>query len=244
MDILKHFSSRKQTKMAYFFVVAAKGGEKFTKRPLINPQIVGKKYPPIPPLNFKILPPPDAKILTPPPDNFDFIPPLKKIRCPCVTIYDYGSVTKTFASLLMAKYFVQQKLNIWDPIDKYLPEDLGLRQSDGTPIELIHLATHTSGMPRMPDNYDSTHPAQSAAEYDREMLYDYLESYDPINVGLHFSYSNLGFGTLGDTLSIVENDGRGFKQLVEEEIIAPLGLDISYSLNGQEDEDNYAQGYE
>ncbi len=44
--------------MAYFFFVAAKGGEKFTKRPLINAEIVGKKYPPIPPLNFKILPPP------------------------------------------------------------------------------------------------------------------------------------------------------------------------------------------
>ncbi len=156
------------------------------------------------------------------------------------TIYDYGSVTKTFSSLLMAKYFVQQKLNIWDPIDKYLPQDLGLRQADGTPIELLHLVTHSSGMPKNADNWHGLHPEN----YGREELYEFLESYEPVNVGLTFSYSNAGFGTLGDALSYVADDGRGTKQLIEEEVIAPLGLSISYTLNSEEDEENFAQGYE
>ncbi len=52
------------------------------------------------------------------------------------TIYDLGSISKTFTSLLMGKLFAERKLNLWDPVDEYLPKELGLRGEDGTPINV------------------------------------------------------------------------------------------------------------
>ncbi len=52
------------------------------------------------------------------------------------SIYDLGSISKTFAALLMGKLFTEQKLRLWDPLDDFLPYDLGLRDEDGTPIQV------------------------------------------------------------------------------------------------------------
>ncbi len=139
----------------------------------------------------------------------------------------------------MGKLFVEQKLHLWDPLDKYLPEDLGLRQADGTPIELVHLATHTSGMPEMPSNFDDLHPE----DYSQEDLYEYLESYQPENVGESYSYSNVAFGALGDALAICQGDGRGLEQIIREDIIEALDLAMFYEPFNTDQEERMAQGY-
>ena len=155
------------------------------------------------------------------------------------TVYDIGSISKTFTALLMGKLFVEQKLHLWDALDRYLPEDLGLRQEDGTPIELLHLATHTSGLPRTPTNIDESYPE----EYTQDDLYEFLSSYQPLNVGEEYSYSNLGYGVLGDALAICQEDGRGFKQIILEDIVEPLGLQMFYEPLRSTDEESMAVGY-
>ncbi len=64
----------------------------------------------------------------------------------------------------------------------------------------MHLATHTSGMPRMPANFDDDHPE----DYYQDDLYEFLADYEPSNIGESYSYSNLGFGVLGDALAICQ----------------------------------------
>lgn len=65
------------------------------------------------------------------------------------TLYEIGSVSKTFAGLLLADAVVQGKASLNDPIQKYLPSAYPNLQSRGQPIRLQHLITHTSGMPGM-----------------------------------------------------------------------------------------------
>ena len=66
---------------------------------------------------------------------------------------------------------------------------------NGKQITLLDLATHYSGLPRMPNNYNSA--------YSAEQLYDFLSTYtltrDP---GAKYEYSNLGGGLLGQVLAV------------------------------------------
>ncbi len=52
--------------------------------------------------------------------------------------------------------------------------------------------------------------------------------YQVEDVGDRYSYSNIGFGILGDCLSAAQADGREIKQLLREEILEPLNLGMKY----------------
>ncbi len=77
---------------------------------------------------------------------------------------------------------------------------MDLRQSDGTPIQLLHLATHTSGLPNLASNYDQ----RTAWNYSVDDLFDFTENYRPHNVGESYLYSNLGFCLLGQALRRIQ----------------------------------------
>lgn len=73
-----------------------------------------------------------------------------KNNCPSnETIYEIGSLSKTFAGTLAAKAVCEKKLNIEDEIQKYLPEDYPNLKYGNQSILLKHLLSHTSGFPNM-----------------------------------------------------------------------------------------------
>jgi len=73
-----------------------------------------------------------------------------KNNCPDnETIYEIGSISKTFAGTLAAKAVCEKKLNIEDEIQKYLPEDYPNLKYGNQPILIKHLLSHTSGLPNM-----------------------------------------------------------------------------------------------
>lgn len=73
-----------------------------------------------------------------------------KNNCPDnQTIYEIGSLSKTFAGTLAAKAVVEKKLNIEDEIQKYLPENYPNLKYGDQPILVKHLLSHTSGFPNM-----------------------------------------------------------------------------------------------
>ncbi|MFL5745609.1 MAG: serine hydrolase [Niastella sp.] len=139
------------------------------------------------------------------------------------TLYEIGSITKVFTSLLLADMVVKKQVNLDDPISKYLPASVNVPVIKGKPITLQHLASHSVGWPRMPDNYDPKDPDNPFADYTTEQLYDYVSrsnfDYAP---GTWFQYSNPGYGLLGNILSII--GGKPFETLVKERICAPLGM--------------------
>jgi D-alanyl-D-alanine-carboxypeptidase/D-alanyl-D-alanine-endopeptidase len=139
------------------------------------------------------------------------------------TLYEIGSITKVFTSLLLAEMVVKKQVNLDDPISKYLPASVNVPVIKGKPITLQHLASHSVGWPRMPDNYDPKDPDNPFADYTTEQLYDYVSrsnfDYAP---GTWFQYSNPGYGLLGNILSII--GGKPYEVLVKERICAPLGM--------------------
>jgi CubicO group peptidase (beta-lactamase class C family) len=139
------------------------------------------------------------------------------------TMYEIGSINKVFTSLLLADMVLKKQVNLDDPISKYLPASVQVPVVKNQPITLLHLATHSVGWPRMPDNYDPKNLDNPFADYTIEQTYDYISratfDYAP---GTWFKYSNVGYGLLGHILSQVA--GKPFETLVKERICTPLNM--------------------
>jgi len=139
------------------------------------------------------------------------------------TEFEIGSVTKVFTSLLLADMVRRGEVALNDPAAKYLPPGANLPQRGDRQITLIDLATHTSGLPRMPGNFTPKDPANPYADYDDAKLYAFLAK-APLNsdIGATYSYSNLGVGLLGQLLA--RRAGMPYAALVQKRITGPLGL--------------------
>jgi CubicO group peptidase (beta-lactamase class C family) len=139
------------------------------------------------------------------------------------TVFEIGSVTKVFTSLLLAAMAGDGEVALTDPIAKYLPADVKTPQRDGKQITLQDLATHTSGLPRLPGNLQLKDPANPYATYTPELLYQFLSSYTLTrDIGSKYEYSNLGGGLLGFLLS--RRAGMDYEELVKTRICAPLKM--------------------
>jgi len=140
------------------------------------------------------------------------------------TEFEIGSITKVFTALTLADMASKGEVKLDDPIAKYLPPGVIAPQKDGRAITLADLATHTSGLPRMPTNFAPKDPANPFADYSMDQLWRFLSGYqltrDP---GAQWEYSNLGFGLLGDLLAL--RAGTDYQSLVKARVIGPLGMD-------------------
>ncbi|MFY9727788.1 MAG: serine hydrolase [Bryobacteraceae bacterium] len=139
------------------------------------------------------------------------------------TVFEIGSITKVFTALLLADMAQHGEVKLDDPISKYLPEGVKAPQRDGKEITLAELATHTSGLPRLPNNMSPKDFANPYADYSAEKLYAFLSSYQlPRDPGEKWEYSNLATGLLGQLLAL--RAGRDYETLVATRIAAPLGM--------------------
>ncbi|MBW8860036.1 MAG: beta-lactamase family protein, partial [Caulobacter sp.] len=139
------------------------------------------------------------------------------------TEFEIGSVTKVFTSLLLADMVRRGQVALDDPAARYLPPGATLPVRNGRAITLIDLATHTSGLPRLPTNLAPANPSDPYADYDDAKLYAFLSGYVlPRDIGATYEYSNLGAGLLGQLLA--RRAGTSYATLVQARIARPLGL--------------------
>ncbi len=152
---------------------------------------------------------------------------------PEAIIFEIGSVTKIFTGLLFAQTVLDEKATLDDPIAKYLPADLTLAPEIAA-ITLGQLASHTSGLPRLPANLNPANLADPYADYTVEQLHAFLSSHRLEKPAPHPSaYSNLGAGLLGHLLERIH--GLSFAALVAEKITGPIGLDdTAIDLNSEQ----------
>ena len=80
------------------------------------------------------------------------------------TLFEIGSITKTFTALLLQDMVERGEMKLDDPVAKYLPASVRMPTRNGKEITLLHLATHASGLPRMPDNLDPKRADNLAAD--------------------------------------------------------------------------------
>jgi CubicO group peptidase (beta-lactamase class C family) len=141
-------------------------------------------------------------------------------------VFEIGSVTKTFTATMLAKLVYQGQVDLNEPIKNILPLQLHQSALKGKEVTLLHLANHTSGFPKEPDNIstDWTIPGSPYQFYDKAKLYDYLSRRLSLlsTPGEKREYSNLGGGLLGHLLTLIT--GKSYEELLQESICKPLGL--------------------
>ena len=139
------------------------------------------------------------------------------------TLFEIGSITKAFTSLLLAEMAARGEVAIDDPVSKHLPAGVAMPARGGRHITLIDLATHTSGLPRMDTGGARYESAQILGEYTVDQLYRFLSDYRLTrDIGERFEYSNLGAGLLGHVLAL--RAGVDFETLVRQRVTDPLGM--------------------
>ncbi len=146
------------------------------------------------------------------------------------TVFEIGSITKVFTSLILADMVQRREVALTDPIAKYLPPDVRVPERSGHQITLEDLSTHTSSLPRLPNNMKPADPANPYADYSIDQLYQFLSNYTlPRDIGSQFEYSNLGGGLLGHILA--RRAGMDYEALVRSRILVPLKMsDTSITL--------------
>jgi serine-type D-Ala-D-Ala carboxypeptidase/endopeptidase len=147
------------------------------------------------------------------------------------TVFEIGSITKTFTAAILADMVRKGEVSLDDPVAKYLPPGTVVPSRDGRQITLLDLATQSSGLPRMPSNFAPKDPANPFADYTVPQMYDFLKSYQLTRgVGEKYEYSNLGVGLLGHALSL--RAGKRYDELVIERVLKPLRMnDTRIKLN-------------
>lgn len=139
------------------------------------------------------------------------------------TLFEIGSMTKVFTALLLADMVLAGEVGLDDPVARHLPEGATMPTRGGQQISLRHLAMHSSGLPRLPDNMPYADPADPYADYGEAELLAFLASYElPRDIGAEREYSNLGAGLLGYALARAV--GTDYASLVRERITGPLGM--------------------
>lgn len=139
-------------------------------------------------------------------------------------LFEIGSVTKTFAGLLLAIAEEKGELKLDDPVEKFLPEGIKLRDAAGDPIRLVDLATQRSGLPRLATNMAPKNNRNPYADYTEANLLEFLKGFKPTRKrNEQFEYSNVGFGTLGYVL-VRAAKADSFETLLAERILKPLAM--------------------
>ncbi|MGH8233290.1 MAG: serine hydrolase [Rhodanobacteraceae bacterium] len=152
------------------------------------------------------------------------------------TEFRIGSVTKQFTAMAILMLQQAGKLNVHDPVCKYVPKC----PRDWQPITIYELLTHTSGIPNYTEFKNFTEvmsqsmtPTQMVALFKNKPL-----DFQP---GAKFSYSNSGYVLLGYILERVS--GESYKQFLQQHIFGPVGMKDSGYDKSRPTAANHAKGY-
>lgn len=139
------------------------------------------------------------------------------------TLFEAGSITKVFTSLLLAEMAEHGEVALDDPVAKYLPAAVKVPMRNGKPITLQDLSMHRSALPRMPSNFNPKNPVNPYVDYPVERLYEFLSGHElQRDIGAAYEYSNLGAGLLGHALA--RRAGLSYEGLLQQRVLGPLGM--------------------
>lgn len=138
------------------------------------------------------------------------------------TIFQIGSISKSFTATIAAQLVEESKLN-WED---NAPEIISHAKFPHSKITLQTLANHTSGLPGDPPTLRRKHGDYPILAFTHFELYKSLEkSKLQFNIGTRWGYSNFGYAVLGHALEI--KTGEPYEVLVNQQLFVPLGMESS-----------------
>ena len=139
------------------------------------------------------------------------------------SVFEIGSITKVFTGYLLADLVRYGTVRLDQPVRELLPEGTVVPKQGDREITLLDLATHRSGLPRMPSNFAPKDRRNPYADYDEARLFAYLKTARLLaEPGTKKLYSNLGMGLLGHALA--RKCGTTYEQLLAKRIAGPMRL--------------------
>lgn len=142
------------------------------------------------------------------------------------SLFEIGSITKTFTGLILSQMVTGKIVALDTPIRELLPPGTVTKPA-GAEITLLSLATHHSGMERMPDNFHPADPTNPYADYTEKNLYAYIgKTGVALKPDAKFAYSNVGMGLLGEALA--NKAGESYSELLRQDVLQPLHMDHTY----------------
>ena len=158
------------------------------------------------------------------------------------TLFEIGSITKTFTGVLLEDMVERGKMKLDDPVAKYLPPSMNVPAYRGKQITLLDLATHTSGLPDNADNLEPRRADNSRADYSLQKLDAFVSGYKLTREpGSKYEYSTVGIALLAQ--AITRKAGRDYDALVVDRICRPLKMDSTRITLTPELSSRFAQGH-
>jgi CubicO group peptidase (beta-lactamase class C family) len=156
--------------------------------------------------------------------TYGFADTKEKARVVPETMFEIGSISKSFVALALLQLRDEGKLDLHKPVVEYLP---WLKiSSKFEPVTTHHLLSHTAGLPGEPLLHDA-------------LLQELWTAYAP---GKRFLYSNTGYNILGFLIEAV--DKRPFAEAMRERLLVPLSMTASAPIITSELRRQMAVGYE
>jgi D-alanyl-D-alanine-carboxypeptidase/D-alanyl-D-alanine-endopeptidase len=151
--------------------------------------------------------------------QFGYASPATKTLFDSSTVFEIGSITKTFTAYVLEMILKEKNISDTAFILPYLPDSVQSNKALGA-IRFIHLLNHTSGLPRLPDNID-IRSKQPYENYTADLLFTYLKKCTPRAPG-KFEYSNLAFGLAGFLASSISQ--KTYATLLDEYVFQSFHL--------------------
>jgi len=158
------------------------------------------------------------------------------------TVFEIGSITKVFTSLVLADMVVHNEVRLDTPVAALLPPTVKVPRRNGRQITLQDLSMHVSGLPGISPGYKPNGLENPFAAFDSVQLYAFLSGYSLTrDIGTQYEYSNLGAGLLGYALA--RRIGVSFPELLRLRVLDPLGMTSTSILLGEDQRKRLAHGY-
>ena len=139
------------------------------------------------------------------------------------TVYQIGSLTKTFTGNLLSHFILDGKMKLDDSLSLYFPKTVRFpKDSTGRILTIKDLATHSSGIPRYPVNLDRI-DGEPILSYPKAKMHEAITTTQlEFNIGRRYNYSNFAYGILGTAME--NTTGKTYNQLLEQYIFSPLKM--------------------
>ena len=140
------------------------------------------------------------------------------------TVYRIGSITKPFTAVMLLQLVAAGKVQLSDPVERYLPEvrQIAAKPPGAAPFTFLQLATMTAGLAREPDEVGPFWTGPVSA-WEKTLLSALPHTRYQSLPGTEFSYSNIGYAILGAALGRVA--GQPYVEWERSHVLRPLGMD-------------------